>query len=83
MIGAETSQSARNQGRVLVSGQKNLRSVFLDEMIGQVWTSSSRTSSVTCRESSRDKDSIQEAAGALGSFVALKPGPAGTLSHEQ
>ena len=34
------------------------------------------------RESSRDKDSIQEGPGALGPVAAVEPGPAGTLSHE-
>ena len=36
----------------------------------------------TCRESSRDKDPIQGGPGPLGSVAALKPDPAGTLSHE-
>ena len=34
------------------------------------------------RESSRDKDSIQEGPGALGPVAAVEPGPTGTLSHE-
>ena len=63
-------------------GQRNLRSASLDEMVGQVWTSNSRMSRVTSRESSRDKDFIQGGSGAPGSVAALKPGPAGTLSHE-
>ena len=41
-----------------------------------------RTARVTCRESIRDKDSIQEGPGALRPVAALEPGPAGTLSHE-
>ena len=51
-------------------------------MVGQVWTSNSRTSRVTCGKSIRDNDFIQEGPGDLGSVAALKPFPAGTLSHE-
>ena len=55
---------------------------FPNEMVGQVWTSNSRTSLVTCTESSRDKDPIRGGPGPLGSVPALKPGPARTLPHE-
>ena len=74
-------QKQANQAEIK-DGQRNLGSASLEEMIGQIWTSNSRTSRVTSRKSSRDRDSIQEGPGALGSVAALKPGPAGTLSHE-
>ena len=51
-------------------------------MIGRVWTSNSRRSCVTSGESSQNKDYIQKGPAAFGSVAALKPGPAGTLSHE-
>ena len=59
--------------------KKKLMRRFLDEMVRQVWTSSSGTPRVTGKKSSGKN---KEGLGGFGSVATFESGPTGTLSYE-